>query len=120
MWHSAENDLFLHINRLSYAEIDRIGTPSLITRLINDVNQLQLAVAMLIRLVVRAPFLVIGSTIMAMMIDWRLSLIFLAAAPLIAGTIYLIMSRSIPFYRITQKLLDRVSLITRENLSGAV
>ena len=56
---------------------------------------------------------------MAMMIDWRLSLIFLAAAPLIAGTIYLIMSRSIPFYRITQKLLDRVSLITRENLSGA-
>ena len=74
---------------------------------------------MLIRLVVRAPFLVIGSTIMAMMIDWRLSLIFLAAAPLIAGTIYLIMSRSIPFYRITQKLLDRVSLITRENLSGA-
>ena len=113
------NDLFLHINRLSYAEIDRIGTPSLITRLINDVNQLQLAVAMLIRLVVRAPFLVIGSTIMAMMIDWRLSLIFLAAAPLIAGTIYLIMSRSIPFYRITQKLLDRVSLITRENLSGA-
>lgn len=113
------NDLFRHINRLSYAEIDRIGTPSLVTRLINDVNQLQLAVAMLIRLVVRAPFLVIGSTIMALTIDWKLSLIFLAAAPLIAVTIYLIMSRSIPFYRITQKLLDRVSLITRENLSGA-
>lgn len=113
------NDLFRHINRLSYAEIDQIGTPSLVTRLINDVNQLQLAVAMLIRLVIRAPFLVIGSTIMALTIDWKLSLIFLAAAPLIAGTIYLIMSRSIPFYRITQKLLDRVSLITRENLSGA-
>ena len=113
------NDLFRHINRLSYAEIDQIGTPSLITRLINDVNQIQLAVAMLIRLVVRAPFLVIGSTIMAMTIDLQLSLIFLAAAPLIAGTIYFIMSRSIPFYRITQKLLDRVSLITRENLSGA-
>lgn len=113
------NDLFRHINRLSYAEIDRVGTPSLITRLINDVNQLQLAVAMLIRLVVRAPFLVIGSTVMALTIDWKLSLIFLAAAPLIAGTIYLIMSRSIPFYRLTQKLLDRVSLITRENLSGA-
>lgn len=113
------NDLFRHINRLSYAEIDQIGTPSLITRLINDVNQLQLAVAMLIRLVVRAPFLVVGSTIMAIMIDWKLSLIFLAAAPLIAGAIYLIMSRSIPFYRVTQKLLDRVSLITRENLSGA-
>lgn len=113
------NDLFRHINRLSYTEIDQIGTPSLITRLVNDVNQLQLAVAMLIRLVVRAPFLVIGSTIMAMTIDLQLSLIFLAAAPLIAGTIYLIMSRSIPFYRVTQKLLDRVSLITRENLSGA-
>lgn len=113
------NDLFRHINRLSYTEIDQIGTPSLITRLVNDVNQLQLAVAMLIRLVVRAPFLVIGSTIMAMTIDLQLSLIFLAAAPLIAGTIHLIMSRSIPFYRVTQKLLDRVSLITRENLSGA-
>lgn len=113
------NDLFRHINRLSHAELDRVGTPSLITRLINDVNQLQLAVAMLIRLVVRAPFLVIGSTILAMTIDFKLSLIFLAAAPLIAGTIYLIMSRSIPFYRLTQKLLDRVSLITRENLSGA-
>lgn len=113
------NDLFRHINSLSYAEIDQIGTPSLLTRLINDVNQLQLAVAMLIRLVIRAPFLVLGSTVMAMLIDLRLSLIFLAAAPLIAGVIYLIMSRSIPFYRITQKLLDRVSLITRENLSGA-
>lgn len=113
------NDLFRHINSLSYAEVDKIGTPSLLTRLINDVNQLQLAVAMLIRLVIRAPFLVLGSTVMAMLIDLRLSLIFLAAAPLIAGAIYLIMSRSIPFYKVTQKFLDRVSLITRENLSGA-
>ena len=69
-------ELFRHINTLSYAEIDRFGTPSLITRLTNDVNQLQLEVAMLIRLVVRAPFLAIGAVIMAMTIDVPLALIF--------------------------------------------
>lgn len=112
------NDLFLHINSFSYAEIDKLGTPSLITRITNDVNQIQVAVAMLIRLVVRAPFLVVGAAVMAMMLDLKLSLTFLAAAPLVAIALYLVMSRSIPFYRVIQKKLDKISLITRENLTG--
>ena len=112
------SEMFRHINTLSHGEIDQIGTPSLITRITNDVNQLQLAVAMLIRLVVRAPFLVIGATVMALLLDWKLACIFFVAAPLMALVLYLVMSRSIPFYRIIQKKLDRISLITRENLSG--
>ena len=112
------SEMFRHINILSHGEIDQIGTPSLITRITNDVNQLQLAVAMLIRLVVRAPFLVIGATVMALLLDWKLACIFFVAAPLMALVLYLVMSRSIPFYRIIQKKLDRISLITRENLSG--
>lgn len=110
--------MFAHINSLSHGEIDQIGTPSLITRITNDVNQLQLAVAMLIRLVVRAPFLVIGAAVMAVMLDWRLSLIFFIAGPLVALVLYLVMSRSVPFFKIIQRKLDRLSLITRENLSG--
>lgn len=112
------SEMFRHINTLSHGEIDQIGTPSLITRITNDVNQLQLAVAMLIRLVVRAPFLVIGATVMALLLDLKLACIFFVAAPLMALVLYLVMSRSIPFYRIIQKKLDRISLITRENLSG--
>lgn len=112
------SEMFRHINTLSHGEIDQIGTPSLITCITNDVNQLQLAVAMLIRLVVRAPFLVIGATVMALLLDWKLACIFFVAAPLMALVLYLVMSRSIPFYRIIQKKLDRISLITRENLSG--
>ncbi len=112
------NDLFRHISALSHAEIDRIGTPSLINRITNDVNQLQTAVAMLIRLVIRAPFLVIGATVMAISIDWKMSGIFLAAMVLIALALYLIMSRSIPFFKVVQRLLDKISLITRENLEG--
>ena len=111
-------DLFRKINSLSQAELDRIGTPSLITRMVGDVNQLQLAVAMLIRLVVRAPFLAVGATVMALLIDWKLSLIFLAAMPLIALALYIVMSRSVPYYKKMQKQLDRVSLVTRENLAG--
>lgn len=112
------NDLFRHINSLSHSELDRFGTPSLITRLTNDVNQVQSAVAMLIRLVVRAPFLVIGAAVMAMTIDLKLSVIFLAVMPLVSLVLYMIMSRSVPFYRVIQKKLDKISLITRESLTG--
>ena len=113
------NDLFRHIGSLSHAELDRFGTPSLITRVTHDVNQVQSAVAMLIRLVVRAPFLVIGAAVMAMTIDLKLSLIFLAVMPLVAAVLYFIMFRSVPLYRVIQKKLDKISLITRESLSGA-
>lgn len=113
------NDLFSHINQLTFKELDKFGTNSLITRITNDVNQLQLAVAMLIRLVIRAPFLVIGSIIMAMMLDLKLSLVFIVVAPLVSILLYLVMSRSIPYYKVRQSKVDKISLITRENLEGA-
>lgn len=112
------NDLFRHINTLSFKELDKFGTPSIVNRLSSDVNQLQYMVAMLIRLVIRAPFLVIGAAVMAMTINLKLSLVFIAAAPLIAVVLYFIMSRSIPLYKNVQQKLDKVAQITRENLSG--
>lgn len=112
-------ELYHHINALSHKEVDEFGTPSLITRLTSDINQLQVAVAMLIRLVVRAPFLVIGSTIMAFMIDVKLALIFVIVIPLVAIVMWLVTTRTIPFFKSIQKKLDKISLITRENLVGA-
>ncbi len=115
---SLRRALYRKINSLSHTELDQLGTASLINRLTGDVNQLQTAVAMMIRLVIRAPFLVIGSTVMAICIDLKLSLIFLAASPLIALILYLVMSRCVPFYRTIQKKLDRIGLVTDENLAG--
>lgn len=112
------SDLLRHIAALSHAELDRFGSASLITRLNNDVNQLQTAVAMFIRLVFRAPFLAIGATVMAMILDLQMSVIFLLAAVLIALVLYLIMSRSVPYFKTIQRLLDKVSLLTQENLEG--
>ena len=112
-------ELFSHINSLSHKEVDEFGTPSLITRLTSDINQLQVAVAMLIRLVVRAPFLVIGSTVMAFTIDFKAALIFVAVIPLVAVVMWLVTTKTIPFFKSIQKKLDKTSLITRENLEGA-
>ena len=113
------NELYAHINTLSHAQIDQFGTPSLINRMSADINQMQIAVAMLIRLVIRAPFLAIGATIMAMMINIEISLIFVIASIIISVILYIIMSRSIPYYQKIQTELDGVSVITRENLNGA-
>ncbi len=112
-------ELFSHIDSLSHSELDEFGTASLITRLTSDVNQLQVAVAMLIRLVVRAPFLVLGATVMAFTIDFKLSLIFVAAIPLIAVTLWFVTAKTIPFYKNIQKKLDKTARITQENLIGA-
>jgi ATP-binding cassette subfamily B protein len=112
------NTLFRHVSTLSYAEIDRFGTPSLINRITNDVNQLQIAVAMLIRLVIRAPFICIGAIIMSMLLDFRLSLVLLAATPVFAIILYLIITKTAPMYRIYQKKLDKIALVLSENLSG--
>ena len=111
-------DLYAHINTLSYRELDRIGTPALVTRISNDVNQVQTAVAMLIRLVVRAPFLVIGAAIMAFTINARLSLIFLGAMAGIVAVMYPIMRATVKLFGKQQRSLDGISRITRENLSG--
>jgi ATP-binding cassette subfamily B multidrug efflux pump len=112
------NELFAKINALSYSEIDKLGTNSLITRINNDVNQIQVAAAMLIRLVVRAPFLIVGATTMAAILDLKLSIIFFAAAFLVAFVLYLVMHMSVPYYRVRQSKLDEISLVTRENLEG--
>ncbi|MFD1776168.1 ABC transporter ATP-binding protein [Paenibacillus rhizophilus] len=112
------NAMFRHISSLSYAELDKFGTPSLINRITNDVNQLQLAVAMLIRLVIRAPFIAIGAIVMSMILDFRLSLVLLAAAPVFAALLYWIISRSSPLYRKYQQKLDGIAQVLSENLSG--
>lgn len=110
--------LFAHINTLSHAELDSLGTPSLITRITNDTNQVQQSIAMMIRLLTRAPFIIAGSLVMAMTINLKLSLIFFAASVLIALTLYFVMTRSVPIFSAMQKKLDGIGRISRENLSG--
>lgn len=111
--------LYGHINKLSYAELDRFGTPSLITRITNDVNQVQLAVALGVRMLIRWPFLAVGSMVAALAIDLKLGLIFLICTPAIGIVFWLVMARCIPYYKQLQAKLDRIALICREGLSGA-
>lgn len=110
--------LYSHINRLSYTGIDRIGASSLVNRLTNDTNTVQTGVNMFIRLATRVPFLITGAIVMALTIDLKLSLVFFAAAPLISLIIVLIMRKTVPMYKTTQKKLDRAAMLTRENLEG--
>lgn len=111
--------LYEHINKLSYAELDRFGTPSLITRITNDVNQVQLAVALGVRMLIRWPFLAVGSMVAALAIDLKLGMIFLICTPAIGLVFWFVMARCIPYYRQLQAKLDRIALICREGLSGA-
>lgn len=112
------NKLFDHISSFSYEQIDKFGTPSLVNRITNDVNQLQLAVAMMIRLVIRAPFICIGAIVMSMMLDFKLSLILICMTPVFAVIIYFIIKNASPLYRKYQQKLDKIALVLRENLSG--
>ena len=111
--------LYEHINKLSYAELDRFGTPSLITRITNDVNQVQLAVALGVRMLIRWPFLAVGSMCAALAIDLKLGMIFLICTPAIGLVFWFVMARCIPYYKQLQTKLDRIALICREGLSGA-
>ena len=111
--------LYKHINKLSYAELDRFGTPSLITRITNDVNQVQLAVALGVRMLIRWPFLAVGSMCAALAIDLKLGIIFLICTPAIGLVFWFVMARCIPYYKQLQAKLDRIALICREDLSGA-
>lgn len=111
--------LYKHINKLSYAELDRFGTPSLITRITNDVNQVQLAVALGVRMLIRWPFLAVGSMVAALAIDLKLGMIFLICTPAIGLVFWFVMARCIPYYKQLQTKLDRIALICREGLSGA-
>ena len=111
--------LYKHINKLSYAELDRFGTPSLITRITNDVNQVQLAVALAVRMLIRWPFLAVGSMVAALAIDLKLGIIFLICTPAIGLVFWFVMVRCIPYYKQLQAKLDRIAVICREGLSGA-
>lgn len=111
-------DFYKHLNSLSHAEIDKIGTATMITRMTNDINQAQTGVNMFLRLFLRSPFIVVGAIIMCLTVNVELTLIFAAAAPVLGLIIYLIMTKTIPGYKRIQGRLDKVSLLTRENLSG--
>ena len=115
---SIRHSLYEHINALSHADLDRFGTPSLTTRITNDVNQVQLAIALGIRQLMRWPFLAVGSLVAALAIDVRLGLIFVVSMAVVGGLFWFVMKACIPYYRSTQAKLDRIALIVREGLSG--
>lgn len=112
------NQLLRKINQLSHEELNQFGTDTLITRMTNDVNQLQLALAMLIRLVVRAPFLSVGAILMAFVIDWQAGLLFLLVLPLFCLVLYWMITRSVPMYKKVQQRLDALNELVSQNLSG--
>lgn len=112
------NALFKKIQSFSGSEMDKFGSASLLNRVTNDTVQLQYAVAMLIRLVIRAPFLCIGGLVMAMIINLKLSLIILAVIPIFIIVLYLIMKACVPLFKLMQKKLDGLAVLLRENLSG--
>ena len=116
---SVRRDLFAHINSLSYTELDQAGTSTLITRMTNDINQLQSGVNMFLRLFLRSPFIVAGAMVMAFTVDVKAALVFVLAIPLLSVVVFGIMFYSIPLYQKVQKALDHVLLMTRENLVGA-
>ncbi len=110
--------VFDHVQSFSYAELDKVGTPTLITRLTNDINQVQNGLNMGLRLLLRSPFIVLGSMVMAFTINLRCALIFVVAIPVLFLVVFIIMYLSIPLFRKVQSRLDRVTALTRENLTG--
>lgn len=113
------NDLFKHISTLSYTEIDNIGTSTLLTRMTSDTNQIQTGVNLVLRLFLRSPFIVFGAMIMSFTIDVKSAMTFVVTIPLLSVVVFGIMLISIPLFKKVQERLDRVTLLTRENLSGA-
>lgn len=113
------DDLFAHMNRLSYAELDKVGTSTLVTRITNDMNQVQSGVNIILRLFLRSPFIVVGALAAAFLVNVKVAVIFVIATPVLALIIYGIMVLSIPMYSKVQKALDAISLATREGLNGA-
>ena len=110
--------LFKHIGKLSYSQLDSLGTPTLITRLTGDINQVQTGTNLTLRLVLRSPFVVFGAVIMAFTVDVKSSLVFVVAVPALAAVVFAIMLVCIPMYRKVQQKLDGLLSKTRENLLG--
>ena len=111
--------LFAHIERLSFTEMDTVGTATLITRMTSDVNQVQNGVNLVLRLFLRSPFIVFGALVMAFTIDVKAALVFVVTIPLLSIIVFGIMLISIPLYKKVQSALDKVLGITRENLTGS-
>ena len=113
------HELFLHIQGLSYTEMDKIGTATLIARMTSDVNQVQNGVNMFLRLFLRSPFIVFGAMVMAFTVDVKATFVFVVTIPLLSVVVFGIILWTLPLYRKVQGRLDRVLGLTRENLSGA-
>ncbi len=113
------NDLFAHIQKLSYSEQDTVGTATLITRMTSDVNQVQSGLNLALRLLLRSPFIVFGAMIMAFTVNAKAAMVFVVAIPALSVVVFGIMAVSMPLYKKVQRQLDRVTLATRENLTGA-
>lgn len=111
-------DMYHQINKYDHSNLDKLGTPTLVTRLINDVVQIQLSIAMTIRLTSRAPFIMIGSLVLAFFISGSLASIFIVGAIILAIIMFVITLTSIPYFNNIQHKLDQISLIVRENLNG--
>ena len=112
------HELMAHIQRMTYTDLDTLGTSSLITRMTSDINQLQTGVNLTIRLLLRSPFIVFGAMIMAFTVDVKAALVFVAAIPLLSVVVFGIMLLTIPMYKKVQEQLDTVTETTRENLTG--
>lgn len=112
------DDMYHQINRYDHRNLDKLSAPTLVTRLVNDVVQIQLAIAMTIRLTSRAPFIMIGSLVLAFFISGSLASIFIIGAIILAVIMLAITVVSMPYFNNIQKKLDRISLIVRENLNG--
>lgn len=113
------SDLFRKIMSLEYADIDTVGTSTLITRMTSDINQVQTGINMFLRLFMRSPFIVFGAMVMAFTVDGKAALIFVVTIPVLSLIVFSIMLYSMPLYKKVQKQLDKVMLITRENMLGA-
>ena len=111
-------DLFAHVQGFSYSETDRLGTSTLITRMTADVNQLQSGVNMTLRLFLRSPIVVVGAMIMAFSVNTKSALVFVVIIPLLSAVVFTIMVKTIPLFQRVQQNLDRVTSVTRENLTG--
>lgn len=111
--------LFSHIQKLSFGDMDQIGTSTMITRMTSDANQVQSGVNLVLRLFLRSPFIVVGAMVMAFTIDTKAALVFVVAIPLLCIVVFGVMLLSIPLYRRVQSSLDRILSRTRENLAGA-
>ncbi|MGF0033421.1 ABC transporter ATP-binding protein [Bariatricus sp. SGI.154] len=116
---SMRSDLFRKIMSLEYADIDTVGTSTLITRMTSDINQVQTGINMFLRLFMRSPFIVFGAMVMAFTVDGKAALIFVVTIPVLSLIVFSIMLYSMPLYKKVQKQLDKVMLITRENMLGA-